>query len=96
MTFTDAARSGKPFRRPGWKHYLHFNDDGKIYWDHGDCASDDLRIEWLQSADWELKEREVVVTYQKFWQTYRDIRYDPSVSQYDVIDEIAKRLGITP
>lgn len=87
MNLIEAITSGKPYRQKGDRGYYH---------PPGDCTRYTFTVEQILAQDWEVEETEVTVTYSKFWSTYRDIRHDPRVSQYDVIEELANRLGLKP
>lgn len=63
MTFLEATASGRPFRRPEWKHWLEWNSQtGLLFWDHGCSAEADLKQEWILADDWEIQGTSIAVT----------------------------------
>jgi hypothetical protein len=95
MDFVKAAKSGKPFRRKGWNHYIYFSDSGGLTWRDGPSPYPDFRLEWLDAEDWEIDEPKATITYSQFWSIYRSVRSDSKLSsEYEVISELADRLGL--
>jgi hypothetical protein len=86
MNIIEAVKSGKRFRRKIWvsEGYSFYDDYDKLQ------ASD------IAAEDWEIEEPIVTVTYSQFWTTYRNIRFDPKKSEYDIVAELADRLGLKP
>lgn len=67
MNIIEAVKSNKPFRRPGWLHFIQFNQSrGRYEWaSNGESIVDDLRPEWFTYEDWEIEE-EVSITSNLF------------------------------
>jgi len=69
MNFADAAKTGLPFRRKEWKHWIVFNKDLNVYeWDHGESIILDMRPEWFEANDWEVDWPKIEIDKGRYWQ----------------------------
>lgn len=69
MNFADAAKTGLPFRRKEWKHWIIYNNDTVSYqWDHGGLITHDMRPEWFEADDWEADWPKIEIDKGKYWQ----------------------------
>ena len=74
MNFADAAKSGFPIRRAGWKHWIIYNKETNVYeWDHGASIASDMRPEWFENEDWEVDWPDVVINTGKYWQAVSEV-----------------------
>ena len=83
MNLIDAVRSGERIKRRSWEQY-HLA--GALTFTTSDILAD----------DWQVEEPSVAVTYSQFWTAYRNIRFDPKKSEYDIVAELADHLGLKP
>lgn len=83
MSIVDAISSGKRIKRKHWTQYC----ENQETW---------FRREDILANDWEVEEPSVTVTYSQFWTAYRNIRFDPKKSEYDIVAELADHLGLKP
>lgn len=94
MQLADVIKSGRPFRRPGWKFPIHVGEDGRFRWSHGGSAHLDLRASWFDETDWEWEPEivpTVTITAGEFWAAWNRAQ---SHSFFPSPYTLAKELGL--
>jgi hypothetical protein len=104
MNFAAAAKTRFPIRRPGWKHWIVFNETSQMYeWEHGESIAPDMRPEWFDAEDWEVDWPDVVITTGKYWSSVSEAMKDTSVlfmtrpGEFDLqrfLQVLAQKLGV--
>lgn len=99
MNFIEASLSGQRFKRPDWNFCLFYNQNGKLYWEHGDQADLDFCLDWLKHQDWILVERTPRISKSQFMAAYKEACDEIHgganfVSVIEIVEKMADKLNL--
>lgn len=77
MNLIEAAKSGRPFRRPGWHWIVKSTNRNAFEFEDNFQIADISSPDDIFADDWEIKEPAVTITRSQLWFAY-DMAYSDS------------------